>query len=115
MLMDTTETGRLCKKVEQAAAQVSTSFSERASTSELLHLFLCLQDSLSLLIEAVNREQGDVTQCRSLIRKVVNILESPQVRDLAGIHSLMRASGAVNESLIKLEQATQRSRAAGAG
>ena len=56
-----------------------------------------------------------MTQCRSLIRKVVNILESPQVRDLAGIHSLMRASGAVNESLIKLEQAIQRSRAAGAG
>ena len=40
MFMDTTETGRLCKKVEQAAAQVSTSFSERASTSELLRFVL---------------------------------------------------------------------------
>jgi hypothetical protein len=107
MFMDTTETGRLCKNVEYAAAQVRTSIGEHADISDILDRFWFLQDTLSRLLEAVDNEDGDVTQCRGLIRKVVEVLGSPQVRKLSSIPAVKLACETINSCLISLEQTTQ--------
>ena len=107
MFMDTTETGRLCKTVEYAAAQVRSTIGDHADTSEILDRFWFLQDALSRLLEAVDNEDGDVTQCRGLIRKVVEVLGSPQVRKLSLIPAVKLACETINSCLISLEQTTQ--------
>ena len=109
--MDTTETGRLCKAVEHAAAQINESFTERTPTSEILNEFWRLQDLLSRLLEAVENEHGEVKQCRNLIRKVVPILESPRLRKISWLPAVKLACETINSYLISLEQATQQSKA----
>ena len=110
MFMDTTETGRLCKTVEYAAAQVRASVRDHADTSEILDRFWFLQDALSQLLEAVDTEDGDVTQCRGLIRKAVEVIGSPQVRKISYIPAVKLACETINSSLISLEQTTQQAR-----
>jgi hypothetical protein len=101
MFMDATEIGRLSKTVEYAAAQVRTSIGEQADTSEILGRFWFLQDALSQLLEAVDDTNGDITQCRGLIRRVVEVLASPQVRKISYIPAVKLACE---------EQTTQRAR-----
>ena len=109
--MDTTETGRLCKDVEHAAAQIRTQIGDRTNITEVLDRLWLLQDFLNRLLEVVVRQGGEISQCRSLIRKVVvNALESPQVRKRAGIHGVKNACEQINGLLIRLEQATQQAR-----
>ncbi len=114
MFMDTTETGRLCNDVEHAAVRIRSSIGESTDISEVLDHLWFLQDSLGRLIEVVYREQGNVAQCRSIIRKVVNTLEWPQVRKQCSIPGVKLACEAINSSLIELEQITHRSETAGA-
>ena len=108
--MDTTETGRLCKDVEDAAAQIRTQIGNRTNITEVLDRLWLLQDFLNRLLEVVVRERGEISQCRSLISKVVNALGSPQVRKRAGIHGVKNACEQINGLLIRLEQATQQAR-----
>ena len=110
--MDTTETGKLCKDIEHTAAQIRTQIGNRTSISEVLDRFWLLQDSLNRLLEVVVREHGEVSQCRSLIRKVVDALESPQARKRAGIHGVKNACEQINTLLTRLEQETQQARTA---
>ena len=107
MFMDTTETGRLRKTVEYAAAQVRTSIGEHADTPEILDRFWFLQDALSQLLEAVDNANGDVSQCRGLIHRVVEVLASPQVRKISHIPAVKLACETINSCLISLEQTTQ--------
>jgi hypothetical protein len=107
MFMDTTETGRLCKNVEYAAAQARTSIGEYADISDILNRFWFLQDALSQLLEAVDDTNGDITQCRGLIRRVVEVLASPQVRKISYIPAVKLACETINSCLISLEQTTQ--------
>jgi hypothetical protein len=110
--MDTTETGRLCKAIEHAAAQIHTQIGNRTDIAEVLERLWFLQDSLNRLLEVVVRERGDVSQCRSLIRKVVYALESPQARKRAKIPGVRNSCEQINNLLIRLEQATQQDRTA---
>jgi len=110
-----TETGRLCQNVEHATAQIRTSIGDRTGISEILDRFWLLQDSLSRLIQsAADHERGNMTQCRSVIRKVLSILESPQARKQSSISGVRLACEAINSSLIRLEQVMQQAQAAGA-
>jgi hypothetical protein len=98
---------------EHAAAQIRTLIGDRTGISEILDLLWFLQDSLSCLVN-VAREPGDVNQCRRVIRNVVNALQSPQVQKRATIPGVKISYDKINGLLMRLEQATQRVRAAGA-
>jgi hypothetical protein len=111
--MDTTETARLCKDVEYAAAQVRTLVRDRADISETLERFWLLQDSLNRLLYVVDQEQGGVGQCRKVIRTVVTTLESPLARSIS-IPGVRKTCDEINTLLMRLERTTQRARAAGA-
>ena len=110
--MNTTETGRLCKTVEYAAAQIRISIGGSTDISEILNCFWLLQDSLTRLIGVVDHERAEVTQCRSLIHKVVYVLESPKVQRLSSILAVKLACESINSSLLSLERSTQQTRAA---
>jgi hypothetical protein len=77
--MDTTQTARVCKDVEHAAAQIRNLIGDRTGILEMLDRFRLLADFLNRLVDVVDRERGDVSQCRSIIRNVVGTLQSPQV------------------------------------
>jgi hypothetical protein len=109
--MDTTETGRLCKTVEYAAAQIRISIGGSADISEILTCFWLLQDSLTRLIGVADHERGEVTQCRGLIHKVVYVLDSPKVQRLSSIPAVKLACESINTSLLSLERSTQQTRA----
>jgi hypothetical protein len=113
--MDTTETGRLCKDVENAAAQMRTAMDDRTGILEILDRFQLLEDSLNRFVDAVDRERGEVSQCRRVIRNVVNTLESPQARRRASVPGVRNLSDKINGLVIKLERTTQQARAAGTG
>jgi hypothetical protein len=78
-------------------------------------LFWFLQDRLSRLVDVVNLERGEVSQCRRVIRNVVNALQSAQVQKRATIPGVKISCDKINGLLNRLEQATQLVRAAGAG
>ena len=104
---------RICKNVEHATAQIRTSIGDTTDISEILNRFWFLQDSLMRLIDAVDRERGQVTQCRSIIHKVVYLLELPKVQKLSSISGVKLACESINSCLISLEQPTQQVRSAG--
>jgi hypothetical protein len=112
--MDTTETGRRCRDVEHTAAQIRTLIGERTDISEILDRFWLLEDLLNRLIDVVDQERGDVVQCRSVIRNVVNAMDSPQVRKRTIIPGMRIVCDKINDLLAQLERSTQHARAAGA-
>jgi hypothetical protein len=115
LFMEMTETGRLCHEVEDAADQVRTSIGERTEVLEIMDRFWLLQDYLSRLIDMVDREQGDVRQCRKVMRTVVSSLKSRQVLRNAAIPAVRSACDRINDLLIRLERNTQQADSAGAG
>lgn len=106
---------RICKDVEHAAAQIRTLIGDRTGISEILDRFWLLQDLLDRLVDAVDQEGGEVSQCRTVIRNVVNTLQSPQARKRATVPGVRNACDKINGLLINLERMTQQARAAGAG
>jgi hypothetical protein len=74
------------------------------TSPKFLNRFWFLQDSLFRLIEAVHNESGGVTQCRSIIRKVVNLLESQKVQKLSSIPGVKFSCEIINSYLISLEE-----------
>jgi hypothetical protein len=71
--LDTTETGRLCKHVERDAAQIRTLIVDRNAISEIWIGSGFSKTQLNRLVDVVDRERGEVSRYRRLIRSVVNI------------------------------------------
>lgn len=106
MPMDTTETGRLCLAVERAAADLSASLRLRAEVTKTLDGFWHLQDLVSRLIQGIESANGDVPQCRSVIRKVVDVISCPSAVKLSSIPAIATSCDTLNLSLIILERKT---------
>jgi hypothetical protein len=113
--VDTTETGKCCRDVERAAAQIRTLIGDRTDISEILDRFWLLEDSLNRLVDVVDMERRDITQCRSIIRNVVSALEAPQSQKRANVPAVRNACDKINGLLIQLERTTERARARAAG
>jgi hypothetical protein len=109
--MDTTETGTRCKDVERASSQIRTLIGDRTDIFEILDRFWLLEDSLNRLVDVVDRERDEVSQYRTVIRTVVNTLQSPQARKRATVPGVRNACDKINGLLINLERMTQQARA----
>lgn len=109
--MNTIAAGRLCQDVEDAAVQIRTLIGYRTEIGEILDRFWLLQDALNRLVDALDDDGGQASECRKLIRLVVAALESQGGRR-ATIPAVKNACDKINALLIRLERTTQQVRAA---